>query len=56
MIVNDFLVEHFPDIVDYHFTAKVESEFDEIAEGKRDWKQMLNSFYTPFSVLVQESG
>lgn len=55
-IVTDFLIEHFPDIVDYGFTAKVEEEFDEIAEGKRDWKKMLSSFYTPFSVLIQKSG
>ena len=55
-IVTEFLIEHFPDIVDYGFTAKVEEEFDEIAEGKRDWKKMLSSFYTPFSVLIKQSG
>jgi DNA topoisomerase I len=56
MVVTDFLIEHFPDIVDYGFTAKVEEEFDEIAEWKRDWKKMLSTFYTPFSLLIQQSG
>lgn len=56
MVVTDFLIEHFPDIVDYGFTAKVEEEFDEIAEWKRDWKKMLSAFYTPFSVLITKSG
>lgn len=55
MVVTDFLIEHFPDIVDYGFTAKVEEEFDEIAEWKRDWKKMLSTFYTPFSLLIQQS-
>ncbi len=55
MVVTDFLIEHFPDIVDYGFTAKVEEEFDEIAEWKRDWKKMLSAFYTPFSVLIAQS-
>lgn len=55
MVVTDFLIEHFPDIVDYGFTAKVEEEFDEIAEWKRDWKKMLSAFYTPFSVLITQS-
>lgn len=47
-VVNDFLVENFPLILDYHFTASVEEEFDTIAEGKMDWKKMLNKFYGPF--------
>lgn len=54
-IVTDFLIEHFPDIVDYGFTAKVEEEFDDIAEWKRDRKQMLSAFYTPFAVLIEQS-
>src|SRR5690606_741501 len=45
MVVNDFLVEHFPSIVDLNFTAKVEEEFDVIAEGKEDWRVMLKRFY-----------
>jgi len=47
-VVNDFLVENFPLILDYHFTASVEEEFDTIAEGKMDWKKMLHKFYGPF--------
>ena len=48
MVVNDFLVEQFPKILDYAFTANVEQEFDEIAEGKLQWQEMLKKFYTPF--------
>ena len=52
MIVNDFLVENFSDIVDYHFTAEVEEQFDEIAEGNLKWTGMLGSFYKPFHKTV----
>lgn len=48
MIVNDFLVENFGNIVDYNFTANVEEQFDEIARGELEWNKMLESFYTPF--------
>lgn len=48
MIVNDFLTEHFPDILDYNFTAKVEEKFDEIAEGKLGWKNEIKDFYADF--------
>ncbi len=48
MVVNDFLVEHFPTIVDFNFTAKVEEEFDVIAEGKENWRVMIGRFYKPF--------
>ena len=48
MVVNDFLVEHFPAIVDLNFTAKVEEEFDVIAEGREDWRVMLKRFYKLF--------
>ncbi|MBV6405796.1 MAG: type I DNA topoisomerase [Flavobacteriales bacterium] len=48
MVVNDFLVEHFPTIVDLNFTAYVEGEFDLIAEGTMNWRAMLQEFYTPF--------
>jgi len=44
-VVNDFLVEYFPDVVDYNFTANVEKEFDEIAEGKENWQSMMKQFY-----------
>jgi len=46
--VNDLLVEHFPKIVDYQFTAEMEKELDEIAEGRRDWRKMMADFYWPF--------
>lgn len=52
MVVNDFLVEHFPSIVDLHFTAKVEEEFDTIAEGREDWRAMLKRFYQPFHATI----
>lgn len=47
-IVNDFLVEHFPDIVDIEFTAKMEEDLDKVAEGKENWKKLLGDFYDPF--------
>ncbi len=52
MVVNDFLVEHFPTIVDLNFTAKVEEEFDEIAEGRENWRAMLKRFYEPFHATI----
>lgn len=52
-VVNDFLVEHFKGIVDFHFTAKVEKEFDEIAQGLKNWTEMLRSFYNPFHNEVE---
>lgn len=54
-VVNDFLVEHFKGIVDFNFTAKVEKEFDEIAQGLKDWTEMLRSFYDPFHVEVEST-
>jgi DNA topoisomerase I len=48
IIVNDFLVKNFETILDYNFTAKVEQDFDEIAEGNRDWAAMMNDFYQHF--------
>jgi len=56
IIVNDFLVEHFPNIVDYSFTANVEEEFDKIANGKNDWAQMIESFYQPFHEKVEKTA
>ncbi|AZJ36826.1 type I DNA topoisomerase [Tenacibaculum singaporense] len=53
-IVNDFLVENFDAILDYGFTAKVENEFDEIAEGKEDWIAMIKDFYKNFHVVVED--
>ncbi|MBU1202437.1 type I DNA topoisomerase [Patescibacteria group bacterium] len=48
-IVNQLLVEHFQDIVDYNFTAKMEDDLDEIAEGKKEWQPVISEFYTPFA-------
>ncbi len=48
LIVNDFLVAHFGKILDYHFTAKVEKDFDEIASGEEDWKKVMKDFYKDF--------
>ena len=52
MLVNDFLVDHFNDIVDYGFTAKAEEDFDRIADGTLGWQQMLSDFYHPFHQVV----
>jgi DNA topoisomerase-1 len=52
MVVNDFLVDHFPDITDFSFTSDIEQEFDEIADGKLDWKKMIDNFYRPFHKKV----
>ena len=49
-IVNKLLTENFTDILDVKFTAKIEEEFDEIAEGKEYWKNVIKEFYGPFSV------
>ena len=53
-IVNDFLVEHFSTILDLGFTAKVEEEFDEIANGKEDWTSIIKNFYKDFHPKVEE--
>jgi DNA topoisomerase-1 len=55
-VVNDFLVEHFKGIVDFNFTAKVEKQFDEIAQGLQEWTKMLHSFYTPFHNEVEDGA
>lgn len=52
MVVNDFLVDHFPDITDFSFTSEIEQEFDEIANGKLNWKKMIEDFYRPFHKKV----
>ncbi len=54
-IVNDFLVQHFKGIVDFHFTAKVEKEFDDIAQGLTEWTAMLRNFYGPFHSEVENT-
>lgn len=53
MVVNDFLVEHFKEILDYNFTAEVEKEFDEVAEGQVKWTKMIDNFYKPFHSIVE---
>jgi DNA topoisomerase I len=55
MVVNDFLVEHFPDITDFSFTSEIEQEFDEIATGKLEWKKMIDDFYKPFHKKVKST-
>ena len=53
MVVNDFLVNQFPEVVDFSFTANVEKEFDEIALGNKEWNQMINHFYKDFHEDVE---
>jgi len=55
MVVNDFLMKYFDLIMDYNFTAKVEKEFDEIAEGELVWNDMLGNFYKPFHLKVESA-
>ena len=52
IVVNDFLFEYFPEIMDYNFTATVEKEFDEIADGKRHWAEHISVFYKEFEPKV----
>ena len=54
IVVNDFLQKNFPEIMDYNFTAKVEGQFDNIAEGKEDWKDMLRKFDDKFEPQVED--
>lgn len=54
-VVNDFLLQHFNGIMDYHFTARVEKEFDEIAQGMKEWTRMLEEFYGPFRQNVEKT-
>ena len=55
IVVNDFLVANFTDIIDYNFTARVEKDFDEIAEGKIDWQQLMAEFYKHFEPMIEET-
>ncbi len=55
MLVNDYLEGHFPTIMDYNFTATVEKDFDEIAEGELGWEKMISRFYGPFHKHVEEA-
>lgn len=55
VVVNDFLEAHFKEIMDYHFTASVEEEFDHISRGDLNWTTMLSKFYKPFHTTVEET-
>ncbi|MCP4522379.1 MAG: type I DNA topoisomerase [Cytophagales bacterium] len=55
MVVNDFLVKHFPNVTNFSFTAKIEEEFDEIAQGKVEWVKMMGDFYEGFHKRVEIS-
>jgi DNA topoisomerase-1 len=55
IIVNRFLVQYFENIIDYNFTASVEKEFDEIAQGKRIWNDMIGEFYKPFHTQIEDT-
>ena len=55
IIVTDYLVKNFPQILDYQFTATVEEDFDKIAEGEKVWNSVLQEFYTPFHQTVQDT-
>lgn len=55
MVVTDFLKEHFAHIMDYHFTAEVEEQFDEIARGQMNWTDMIRTFYDPFHNSVEDT-
>ncbi|MBO7068575.1 MAG: type I DNA topoisomerase [Bacteroidaceae bacterium] len=56
IVVNDYLSENFPSIMDYNFTADIEKEFDEIAEGKMEWTGVIREFYDDFDPLVEHAG
>ena len=55
MVVNDFLIEYFPDIMNYNFTAQVEKEFDDIADGDKQWKSVISDFYDKFNPSVNNA-
>ena len=55
IVVNDFLMEYFPEIMDYNFTASVEKEFDEVADGEKEWTGMMDTFYQSFHPLVDKT-
>jgi DNA topoisomerase-1 len=55
LVVTDFLKQHFDDIMDYNFTARIEEEFDEVAAGKLEWNKMIDDFYSPFKKDVQKT-
>lgn len=54
-IVTDLMMEYFPDIVDYKFTAEMEKQLDEVEEGKKDWREIVREFYIPFQELLKKA-
>jgi DNA topoisomerase-1 len=56
IVVNDFLLESFPNIMDFNFTAMVEKQFDQIAEGEIKWEKLIDDFYKPFHITVEEAS
>ena len=54
LLVNEFLTNNFKNIIDYNFTASVENEFDSIANGLKDWKSIIDKFYNPFSLVIDD--
>lgn len=54
-VVNDLLVEHFPDLINVEFTAQMEAQLDEVAEGDRDWVQLMHEFYGPFARTLEQA-
>ena len=54
-VVNDFLMVHFPNIMDFNFTATVEKDFDEIAAGKKEWRKVIDRFYVPFHKNIRQT-
>jgi len=54
LLVNEFLTNNFKNIIDYNFTASVENEFDAIANGSKDWKSIIDKFYNPFSLVIDD--
>ena len=54
-VVNDFLLEYFPEIMDYNFTANIEKEFDEVADGDKEWEKVMKSFNNQFEPLVEKT-
>ena len=54
-VVNDFLLQYFPQIMDYNFTANIEKEFDEVAEGEKEWTGLMKDFYSKFEPMVENT-
>jgi len=55
-VVTDFLVKHFPEVIDYDFTANLEEDFDKVADGKKTWVKVLKDFYGPFHKDIEKSA